>query len=97
LAQERAIVEVKRLGGTVEIDEQSPQRSVVKVDLHASAVEDADLAHLAALTELRHLDLRSTKIGDAGVAHFEATAGAIDDPTFVRPPQGAHEEREGFE
>src|SRR5262249_45406724 len=28
---------------------------------------------------------------------FEATAGSIDDPTFVRPPQGAYEEREGFE
>lgn len=28
---------------------------------------------------------------------FEATAGSIDDPTFVRPPQGGYEEREGFE
>lgn len=28
---------------------------------------------------------------------FEATAGSIDDPTFVRPPQHAYEDREGFE
>jgi hypothetical protein len=25
---------------------------------------------------------------------FEATAGAITDPTFVRPPQGEYEQRE---
>ena len=28
---------------------------------------------------------------------FEATAGSIDDPTFVRPPQGAYEKRERAE
>jgi hypothetical protein len=28
---------------------------------------------------------------------FAATAGSIDDPSFVRPPQGAHEPRESFE
>lgn len=28
-------------------------------------------------------------------AWFEETAGSIDDPTFVRPPQGTYEMREG--
>ena len=28
---------------------------------------------------------------------FEATAGAIDDPSFVRPAQGTYETREGLE
>jgi hypothetical protein len=27
----------------------------------------------------------------------DATAGSIDDPTFLRPPQGAYETREGME
>ena len=27
----------------------------------------------------------------------DATAGSIDDPTFVRPPQGTYETREGIE
>jgi hypothetical protein len=28
---------------------------------------------------------------------FAATAGAIDDPTFTRAPQGTYEARDGFE
>lgn len=28
---------------------------------------------------------------------FSHTIGSIDDPTFVRPPQGAAEQRESFE
>jgi hypothetical protein len=28
---------------------------------------------------------------------FETTAGAIDDPSFIRQDQGVHEKREGFE
>lgn len=28
---------------------------------------------------------------------FAATAGAVEDPTFVRAPQGSYETRDGFE
>jgi hypothetical protein len=62
-----AVAMVERLGGTVE---GSP---VTKVDLHESAVTDDHLGILAAaFPELRHLDLRKTKVTDAGVAHLKA-------------------------
>ena len=68
--QEAAIAAILKLGGTVERDEQRPGQPVVKVDLHQTQISDADLVHVAGLTELKHLDLRLTKIGDAGVMHL---------------------------
>ena len=73
VAEERsdhaAVAAVQRLGGTVERDDAAPGRPVVKVDLHGTTVTDSDLTLLESLPELRKLDLRLTKIGDAGVAH----------------------------
>jgi hypothetical protein len=38
-------------------------------------VGDAGLVHLKGLTELRELNLRSTKVSDAGLAHLRGLTG----------------------
>ena len=73
--RERVITEVTRLGGKVKFDEALAARPIVKVDLHGTEVTDSDLVFLAEakkeLKSLRYLDLRLTKIGNAGVAKIK--------------------------
>jgi hypothetical protein len=73
--RERLIAEVVRLGGSVEFDETLTRRPIVKIDLHGTQIKDDDLVFLergkSELNELRYLDLRLTKIGDAGVAKLK--------------------------
>jgi hypothetical protein len=68
--RDRALAAVERLGGAVEVDETRPGRPVVALDLSRSAVTDADLALVAAFSDLEALDLRLTSVGDDGVAHL---------------------------
>jgi Leucine-rich repeat (LRR) protein len=74
-SKDRTIAEVERLGGKVKLDETRPDKPIVKIDLHNTQVTDSDLAFLVHgkkdLNELRYLDLRLTKIGDAGVAKIK--------------------------
>jgi hypothetical protein len=65
-----AIEMVNRLKGTFTRDETRADKPIVAVNLHSTAVMDDDLAALSALKHLRTLDLRLTKIGDAGVHHL---------------------------
>lgn len=73
--RERLIAELTRLGGKVEFDGTSPEQPITKIDLHGTAVTDADLAILTNakkdLKELHYLDLRLTKITDDGVAKLK--------------------------
>src|SRR4051794_27100456 len=69
--QDRAVAEVTRLGGKIEVDETLPGKPIVKVDLHSTQVTDLDLVFLKDLIQLRALDLRLTQIGDAGVANLK--------------------------
>jgi hypothetical protein len=66
-----AVAAVERLGGKVEFDDAAPGRPAVKVDLHGTAVTDADLTLLGSFPDLRKLDLRLTTIGDAGLVHAQ--------------------------
>lgn len=50
--QERAIAEVVRLGGKVELDETISGRPAIKVDLHGTQVTDSDLVLLKDLPKL---------------------------------------------
>ncbi|HSS21086.1 MAG TPA: hypothetical protein VLL54_13515 [Pyrinomonadaceae bacterium] len=74
-ARERVIAEVTRLGGKVEFDEILAAKPIVKIDLHSTQITNDDLGFLErdrkALANLRYLDLRLTKIGDAGVAKLK--------------------------
>ncbi len=69
--QEGAIAEIKRLGGTVAIEEKSPGKRVTSVELWNSKVTDARLGCLNALTNLTSLGLGDTKVSDAGLEHLK--------------------------
>jgi hypothetical protein len=69
--QDKAVAEIKRLGGKVEFDKTSPGKPVVLVNLARSEVPDAGLVHLKELTRLRHLDLTDTRVTNAGLEHLK--------------------------
>lgn len=73
--RERVIAEIARLGGKIEFDELLPGKPIVLIDLHGTAVTNADLAILKGLRDLRFLDLRLTKITDEGVAKLKNLTG----------------------
>lgn len=58
---------IQKLGGKVETDAEKPDHSVLKVYLHNTKVQDADLASLKSLLRLQNLFLGKTGITDAGV------------------------------
>src|SRR5258706_8768969 len=62
---------IKRLGGTFEMATEGDPATVVKVDLHRTAVMDSDLAFLVSLPGLEILDLRLTKVGDGALDHVK--------------------------
>jgi hypothetical protein len=66
--KERAIAEIKKLGGEVEVDTNRPGSPVVGVNLKHTKEVDASLEHLQGLTELQRMSLKGTKITDSGVA-----------------------------
>jgi hypothetical protein len=59
--QQKAAIDA--LGGTVEVQDGH----IVKVDLHDSKTQDADLANLKGLAKLESVDLRGTAVTDAGL------------------------------
>ena len=69
--QAKAIAEIKRLGGTVALDKQSPDKPVTFVLLSGPKVTDADLAVLKGLSRLQNLALCETQITDAGLKNLE--------------------------
>jgi hypothetical protein len=56
-AEDAGVKAVGKLGGTVTCDEADPAHPVVGVNFAFVAVSDAQLKHLAAVKELRSLDL----------------------------------------
>lgn len=75
LSKDGVIAQVEKLGGKVDLDETLPTKPIVKIDLHATRVTDAELIFLAnsrdALRQLRYLDLRLTQVGDLGAANLK--------------------------
>ena len=76
LTQGQAIAEIEKLGGSVTVDEKSPDKPVVKVYLGSWALgddklTDAGLVHLKDLTKLQTLNLKFTNVTDAGLVHVK--------------------------
>jgi hypothetical protein len=69
VAEESVEALVTRLGGKV-IKTALPGKPIISIDLHGSAVTDADLARIATVTTLKALDLRLTAVTDAGIAQL---------------------------
>ena len=61
----RAAQRVQELGGQVNYE-----RGGYEVSLNGTGVENADLAVLKNIPNLKHLDLRSTHIDDEGIVHL---------------------------
>jgi len=78
--QAKAIAEIKKLGGKFTVDEKSPGRPVISVDLHHTKLTDAGLEHLKGLRQLLILDLGGTKVTNAGLATIKGLTqlGALD-------------------
>ena len=73
--QATAITEIKRLGGSVTIDEKSPGKPVIEVNLVGSKVTDASLVYLKGFPELKWLSLgNAKKITNAGLLHLKGLA-----------------------
>lgn len=74
--QQRAFDEIRGFHGKYDVDEKSPDRPVVRVDLRYYEVDDQQVANftkvLQAFPRLAVLQFRSTKITDAGLAHLKA-------------------------
>jgi hypothetical protein len=65
--QAKASAEIKEVGGTVTVDEKSPDKPVIGVTLLGFQVTDADLACRAGLASLQSLDFSDTN-GRSGSA-----------------------------
>jgi hypothetical protein len=72
--QARAIAEIEKRGGKIEVDEQSPGKPVIGVRLGGAKDVDAALPFLADLPSLRSVDLSVAKgaesVTDAGLVHL---------------------------
>lgn len=72
LEQSKAVAEIEKLGGKVVLDENSPDKAVIDVDLSLTKVTDAGLASLEGVKlRLRSLDLGTTDITDGGLVYLK--------------------------
>lgn len=69
--QKPSTAAILRLRGQVEVDREALGHPVVAVRLAESAVTDEDLSCLSSLPDLERLDLRATRITDAGLVHLK--------------------------
>jgi hypothetical protein len=70
----KVIADIKKLGGFVELDEISPEKSVIGVSLKNTKVTNAWLEELKGLPNLRALSLSHTKVTNAGLKHLKGLA-----------------------
>jgi predicted component of type VI protein secretion system len=73
ISEQQAIAEIHKLGGSVTIDERSPDKPVIAVHFRGPQVMDAGLEHLRGLAQLRQLYLggRDSQITDSGLEHVK--------------------------
>ena len=66
------IAGIKRRGGWVKPDDPKASQPVVEFHRYGHDVTDADIALLAAFTEVRSLELSNTRVTDAGMASLKS-------------------------
>ena len=69
--QATAIAEIRKLQGKVTVDEDSPDKPAIGVNLAGTQVTDDGLQQLEGLTQLKSVNLSNTAVGDAGLEHLE--------------------------
>ena len=69
--QAKAIAEIEKLGGNVTVDEKSPGKPVISVDLQRTKVTDEGMECLTNLNQLTSLNLTATNVTNAGLANLE--------------------------
>jgi hypothetical protein len=55
--QKKAVSEIRKLGGRVEVDAEAQGRPVIRVEFSHTELKDAELVYLAGLAQLQELDL----------------------------------------
>ncbi len=69
--RDQAVAVIQKLKGKFAVDDKSPGKPVVKVDLHGRAATDKDLAALKGLVFVKAMDLGHSKITGAGLVHLK--------------------------
>jgi hypothetical protein len=69
--QERAIAEIEKLGGKVDVEVNGQDKRVIGVDLKHTKVVDASLEHVRELTMLQRLYLKETQVTDDGMIYIK--------------------------
>ena len=67
--EQKATLEIRRLGGDVKVDARSNQ--VVSVNLNGTGTTDSDLLYVQEFQKLEWLILFDTRITDAGMQHLK--------------------------
>ena len=70
-AEEIAVFEIDKLGGYVTIDEKSPTKSAIGVELRDIKIGNPTLRYVEALTDLQFLYLGHTRITDSGLVRLQ--------------------------
>jgi internalin A len=71
LSADGAIAEIRKLGGVVTIDDNSPGKPVVSAVLDGPNFTNAGMKYLKGLTQLQSLHLSDTRVTDVGLAHVK--------------------------
>jgi internalin A len=66
--QAKAVAQIKKIGGKVTVDEKSPDKQVIGVDLSETKATDETVKHLEGLTKLQSLNLSNCELN--GRARF---------------------------
>jgi len=70
-AQNLAMAVIRKVGGNIYVEETTPGKPGIKVDLRNSEITDAGLERLTGLSPVLELYLNDTKVTDAGLAHLK--------------------------
>ncbi len=67
--KERAVAAIKKMGGTVTVDWNRPEKPVIGVDFQVWKVTDIDFAHVKEFVNIQSLRLHSADITDSGLLY----------------------------